>query len=117
LALLGRPEEARKAITQISVADLKDGLEATYIATQGMIEYRFGRPEFGRTLYEKSREITRKQKNLREEVWSMLFQAREERRFDSTAADSLLNDAQEKLKTLRSREAAVAARLWEVVSK
>lgn len=117
LALLGRPEEARKAIQQISVADLKDGLEATYIATQGMIEYRFGRPEFGRTLYEKAREITRKQKNPREEVWSMLFQAREERRFDSTAADNLLNDAREKLKTLRSREAAVAARLCEVVSK
>ena len=117
LALLGRPEEARKAIQLIEAADLNDGLEATYIATQGMIEYRFGHPEMGRALYERAREIARKQKQPREEVWSMLFQAREERRFDSSAADHLLNDAREKLKTLRSREAAVAARLLEVVSE
>ena len=47
----------------------------------------------------------------------MLFQVREERPFDSVTADKLLNDAQEELKALRSREAAVATRLREVVSK
>jgi Flp pilus assembly protein TadD len=116
LALLGRPEEARRAIQLIQFAELKDGMEATYIATQGMIEYRFGNPEIGRVLYEKAREVTRKQKNIREEAWSMLFQAREERRFDANAADNLLSEAGKKIKLLRSREAAVAARLREIVS-
>ena len=91
-------------------------MEATYLATQGMIEYRFGRAATGRALYEKSREFARKQKNSREEAWSMLFQAREERRFDPNAADRLLNEAQATIKGLRSREAAVAARLLEIVS-
>lgn len=115
LARLGRPEEARRAVQLISVADL-DGMEATYIATQGMIEYRFGHPELGRALYENAREITRRQKNIREEAWSMLFQAREERRFDSAAADRLLVEARGKMKGLRPREAAVAGRLLEIVS-
>lgn len=98
LALLGRLNEARQAIRSISVAEL-DGMQATYVATQGMLEYRFGRPETGRILYERAREITRKQKNVREETWSMLFQAREERRFDSDAADILLTDARERWAT------------------
>jgi hypothetical protein len=116
LALLGRPEDALKAVQQIPVSDLKGGMQATYLATQGMIEYRFGRAATGRALYEKSREFARKQKNSREEAWSMLFQAREERRFDPNAADRLLNEAQATIKGLRSREAAVAARLLEIVS-
>jgi Flp pilus assembly protein TadD len=116
LALLGRPEEARATIQSIQLTELKDGMEATYIATQGMIEYRFGNPEFGRILYDKARDVIRRQKNTREEAWSMLFQAREERRFDASAADHLLSEAQKKIGQLRSREAAVAARLLEVVS-
>jgi tetratricopeptide (TPR) repeat protein len=117
LALLGKPEEARETIQLIQLPDLKDGMEATYIATQGMIEYRFGNPEIGRILYEKAREVTRRQKNIREEAWSMLFQAREERRFDAHAADHLLREAQKKIDQLRPRETAVAARLLEVVSR
>ncbi len=116
LARLGRPEEARRAIQLIPVADLKDGMEATYIATQGMIEYRFGNPEIGRILYEKARQVSRRQKNVREEAWSMLFQAREERRFDVNAADNLLTEARKKIELLRAREAAVATRLLEIVS-
>jgi Flp pilus assembly protein TadD len=116
LALLGRPEEARKTIQLIQLADLKDDIEATYIATLGMIEYRFGNREIGRIFYEKAREVTRRQKNIREETWSMLFQAREERRFDPQAADNLLGEARKKIHQLRPREAAVAARLLEVVS-
>jgi hypothetical protein len=45
----------------------------------------------------------------------MLFQAREERRFDASAADHLLSEARKKIE-LRAREAAVAARLLEIVS-
>jgi Flp pilus assembly protein TadD len=116
LALLGRPQEARDTIQQLQLPELKDGMEATYIATQGMIEYRFGNPEIGRILYEKAREVTRRQKNTREEAWSMLFQAREERRFDVSAADNLLSEARKKIELLRAREAAVAARLLEIVS-
>src|SRR5439155_17862893 len=70
LALLGRPQEARETIQLIQRPDLKDGMEATYIATQGMIEYRLGNPEIGRILYEEAREVTRRQRNIREEAWS-----------------------------------------------
>lgn len=115
LARLGRPEEARDALQLISVTEL-NGMEATYIATQGMVEYRLGRPEMGRVLYERAREVTRRQKNTREEAWSMLFQAREERRFDPVAADSLLTEATARIKGLRPREAAVAGRLLKIVS-
>lgn len=116
LALLDKPDEALKTVQLISITDLKDGMEATYLATKGMIEYRFGRAVTGRALYEKAREFARKHKNSREEAWSMLFQAREERRFDPIAADRLLNEAHETVKDLRPREAAVAARLLEIVS-
>ena len=116
LALLGRPIEARQALQLISPADLQDGLEATYVATQGLIEYRCGQPEVARALYESARELTRKRKNAREEAWSMLFQAREERRFDASAAERLVSDARERIKLLRPREAAVAGRLLEIVS-
>ena len=91
-------------------------MEATYLATQGMIDYRLGHAALGRALYEKAREISRRQKNMREEAWSLLFQAREERRFDSSAADRLLSEARDKVNALRAREATVAARLLEIVA-
>jgi hypothetical protein len=113
---LGRPGEAFEAVQQIPVAEMKDGMEATYVATQGIIEYRFSRPDPGRALYEKAREVARKQQMVRDEAWSILFQAREERRFDPDAADRLLVQAQDAIKRLRLRDALVATRLLEIVS-
>jgi hypothetical protein len=67
-------------------------------------------------LYDKARELARRQQRVREEAWSMLFQAREERRFDPEVADRLLVQAQEAIKRLRPRDVLVATRLLEIVS-
>lgn len=117
LALLNRPIEAASTLGKTDVVRASERSEATYLATLGLVEYRSGRPEPGRVLYQRARDAAKKSRNAREEAWTMLFQAREEQRFDRQRAHGLLVEARAAIHGLKRREALVAERLLEIVSQ
>jgi len=117
LALLDRPNEAARTLGKIDAVRAAEKSEATYLATWGLVEYRSGRPETGRVFYQRARDAAKKSRNAREEAWTMLFQAREEQRFDRQRAHGLLVEARATIHRLRRREALVAERLLEIVAQ
>lgn len=116
LALLNRAAEAVKCLDKIDASKAAERLEATYLATRGLVNFRLGQPESGRALYEEARETAQRGKNVREEIWTLLFQAREEKRFDRAASQQLLRSAAKEIPRLSARERLVAERLLEIVA-
>ena len=117
LALMDRPSDAAKLLAQIETIGSRDSRQTpVHLATTGLVQFRLGEPESGRKWYERAREETRRSKNLREEVWALLFQAREETRFDMQRAHDLLSTAVAVIQRLSHRDAHVARRLLTLVS-
>ena len=116
LALLNRAAEAVKYLDKIDASKAAERSEATYLATRGLVDFRLGQPESGRALYKEARETAKRGKNAREEVWTLLFQAREEKRFDGATSQRLLTSAAREIPRLRARERLVAERLLEIVA-
>ena len=117
LALLDRHEKAVITLRKIDPVRAAERLEATYLATCGLVKYRLGLPEAGRKFYQRARVAARKSRNAKEEAWAMLFEAREERRFDRKRELKLLAEAPAVIRRLKPREIPVAERLLEIVSQ
>ena len=117
LALLDRHEEAAITLRKIDPVGAAEKSEATYWATCGLVSYRLGCPEKGRAFYQRARAVARKSGNAREEAWAILFEAREERRFDRERALKLLTEAPVVIRRMWHRDVPVADRLLEVVSQ
>ena len=117
LALMDRPSDAAKLLTQIEAIGNSDSQwTPVHLATTGLVQFRLGEPESGRKWYERAREETGRSKKLREEAWTLLFQAREEARIDMQRAQDLISTAQAVIQRLSHKDAHVAQRLLTLVT-
>lgn len=90
LATMDQADEARAVFDQIPDSEAKS--DVTYLATKGLILYRSGDPETGRTLYREALEEARRRRDKKREVWALLHFAREEFRFDRLSGNKLLQE-------------------------
>ena len=82
----------------------------------GSCQFRLRRPEMGRQFYQRATELAKRSRNRREETWALLFQAREEARFDHQRAQKLLAAAEAAIQGLNRRDEIVAQRMLTIVS-
>jgi tetratricopeptide (TPR) repeat protein len=112
LAYVGEVEQATAALSKVTRSDGAN-LEAVYLATQGLIEYRSGRPEAGRRLYLEAAENDRAGKDRALHaliIWHLL---REEARWDGPAVRELVQTAWENTKDIPVGELAAMKLLIE----
>ena len=118
LALMDRPMDAVDVLKKVEIAGKQDDdYAAVHLATSGLVQFRLGDAESGRRLYERARDIAKRRRNLQEETWALLFQAREEARFNLQQALGLLAAAETSIQRLGRRQASVARRLLSLVSR
>ena len=108
LANLDQIVEARKVFDQINAAEAVSRSEATYLATQGLISYREGNYDLGRSRYG---EAVRKSKTPKERAWALLHFAREEYRLDPRSAEPILQEGHKALDALPDHERSIAERI------
>ena len=108
LANLGDMEGARKVFERIRPQAAVALSEATYLATQGLLRYRFGEAETGRSLYQRA---VLSAKTQREQVWAWLYYAREEYRIDREAARVIYQQGCDALEKLSGWEKSVAKQI------
>jgi len=104
LASLDRPDEAFEILNKIQYKSLSGSNKATYLATQGVIEFRLGNLRDGRQLYGQAIAEFKKLKDERGAATASLFWAREERRVNSLISQKVLFDAKKTIKMLGFNE-------------
>ena len=117
LALVDRATEATEILARIEALESAENLARTvHLATTGLVQFRLGRPVTGRQFYERAIEVARRSRNLLEETLALLFQAREEARFDLQKGQKLLAAAEVVIPRLNRRDESIAQRMLTIVS-
>jgi tetratricopeptide (TPR) repeat protein len=113
LAYVGKIDEARAALSKVTRADGTTRIEAVLLATQGLIEYRSGNPEAGRSLYIRAAEsdLARQDRALHALIiWHLL---REEARWNVPSTRDLIQTVWENTKDVPVGELAAMKQLIE----
>ena len=118
LALVGRATEAAQTLGRIETLQSADDVpRAVHLATTGLVQFRLGHPDTGRQLYQRAVEIAKRSRNLLEETLALLFQAREEARWDLQKAQKLLAAAEAAIPGLNRRDEIITQRMLTIVSR
>jgi len=88
-ALMGDEAKAKEKLALIDIASLRGQEQIIFKATRGLIEYRFGNAELGRSLYFKAAELAKKSGDMYLYYSALIHLAREEKR-QGNRIDSLL---------------------------
>ena len=110
LANQRRLQEAHGVFGKIRQDEAVVKSEATYWATKGLLEYRGGDVDAGRSLYGRAVQAAL---TVRERVWALLYFAREERRVDRETADVIHRVGCKAMEGLSGWERSVAERIAE----
>jgi Flp pilus assembly protein TadD len=113
LAYVGEIEQARAALSKVTRADGANFIDAVFLATQGLIEYRSGHPEAGRRLYLEAAENDRARRDRALHaliIWHLL---REEARWDAPAVRDLVQTLWENTKDVPVGEIVAMKQLIE----
>jgi Flp pilus assembly protein TadD len=93
LALSGDISGARSTLNRVVAESLDAPTRIAVLATGGLIEYRDGNADGGRLLYESAIKSAAGREHREQRTMGLLFQAREELRFDHARAEQLLRRA------------------------
>lgn len=95
LASLGRIDEAEEAFLHLHDIDEKETLSISTVATAGLLKYRQGFTEIGRTLYEGAVDKAISMHRRDYAALAAIYQAKEEKRIESDKSDMYFNKAVE----------------------
>jgi tetratricopeptide (TPR) repeat protein len=115
LAYQGRSQEALHYFQLIPSEKSEGPHRPTYLATHGLLRFRLGAPEEGRTLYKIAVSEAKKKDQLVLAVWALLHLAREEYRIDPLRGDELVKEARAEIPKLLKVQQAMASRLIDVI--
>jgi len=101
----GKPNEAKRELEQINVKNADAQTQICIFATQGLIEYRLGKPIAGKQLYENSISLAHKEGNRSLKAIAQLYLAREEALIDKQSYLKLLSTAIHEIKKADSPHA------------
>jgi Tfp pilus assembly protein PilF len=93
LASLDRPVEAKNVLRSIDIEHMPAREKGTLLATQGLIEFRIGNIEAGRSYYERASLLFKKEKDLASLSVCNLYRGREEERLNSGLDNQYLYEA------------------------
>ncbi|MEC4890778.1 MAG: hypothetical protein RI101_12035 [Nitrospira sp.] len=114
LAYQGKIDEACDSFEKIVLPENNSAYKPTYLATKGLLRFRSGAPEEGRSLYQMAIIEARNRKDLRSVVRALLHLAREERRQDPKTAEALVSEGSKDTDKLAPLEQIISMRLIEL---
>lgn len=111
----GKTSKAVEEYEKINQRDTEGLHKPTFMATNGLIQFRLGFPDAGRNLYRMAVVEAREKGDVRTAVWALIHFAGEEFRFDPIKAESLIHTAAVDSHQLSKLEQTVTARLIECI--
>lgn len=115
LAYQGRHAEAVSYFKRIPPEEAEGPYKATYYATAGLLQFRLGASEEGRTLYRKAISEAKVKNHPQSAVWALLHLAKEEYRLAPPKGEAIVKEAREEFSKLLDIEQAMASRLIDVI--
>lgn len=114
LAITGRAELAAERIRQVDITKLTKGDQAVVTATKGLISYRLGNIDAGRSQYREALRVAKELENPKLYVEGLLYFAQEELRARSAGANEVFAQS---VKAAERYEEPVMKRLVELLWK
>ncbi len=115
LAYQGKHPEAIEWFNKIPHKADEGPHRATYLATNGLLQFRLGSPDEGRRLYRMAIDDAKHKKATQSAVWALLHFAREEYRLARSKGDELVKEALLEFDKLSDIERVMAARVLQLV--
>ena len=117
LAYMGKVVEADREFEKINKEEANGVYKSTYLATKGLIKFRYGLVEDGRRLYREAVDEAKKRNNLQIANWALLHFAREEFQHAPIKGKMLMEEALADFPKLSELERTVSSRLLEFVDR
>jgi tetratricopeptide (TPR) repeat protein len=115
LAYQERYKEALQYFETIPSNESEGPYRATYLATNGLLQFRLGQPGNGRKLYRLAIDEAKRKGKTLIGVWALLHLAREEYRISRHKGDEIVKEARAEFSQLLEVEKAMANRLIEII--
>lgn len=110
----GKTSRAVEVFEKINQRDTEGLYKPTFLATKGLIQFRLGFPDAGRSLYSMAVVEAREKRDIRAAVWALIHFAGEEFRFDPIKGERLIQEAVADLYQLPKIHQTIATRLIEL---